>query len=205
MSAIVLDIDETLLHSFEDEDDVKELYILKTSNDPYLLSQRNRLYFINREDVYGNQFSISGILRPGYEEFLDYCNKTFDKVIIWSAGQRRYVNSMVDIMFANIDKPYAIWTFNDIEKHKKGYYYKPLKKMEDKLALDLSRTLVVDNQSETFSANIENAIHIPHYEPKANLKGLKMKDDALFKLMKWIEANKDNKDFTKLDKRRIFK
>jgi TFIIF-interacting CTD phosphatase-like protein len=200
MPNIVLDIDETLLHSFDDEKDINNLMKIKKENIKY----RDRITFLQGEDENGYKFALASIFRPGLEEFLNFCFSNFDKVIIWSAGQRGYVEQAVNKMTLDTKgQIFDIWSFPYAEKHKKGFYYKPLRKMEDKLNLDLKHTFIIDNQEETFIDNTKNAIHIPNYLPTADIKGLELKDDALYKLINWLSKEKD-KDVNTLDKNNIF-
>src|SRR3989304_1474697 len=100
---IVLDIDETLVHTFEDH----EIF-----NDSNLLELKRRIYHIeiidiDRSHVRGSGFvyQMSGIMRPYMKEFLEFCFKYFRFVTIWSAGTYSYVHSIVNEIFRDLPYP----------------------------------------------------------------------------------------------------
>ena len=68
---IILDLDESLVHSFDDMDTLRSLHIYDDSN---LIDIRNRTYIITLDDVIntgrsGIKTQLWGITRPYLKEF----------------------------------------------------------------------------------------------------------------------------------------
>jgi len=186
---IVLDIDETLLHTGGTDCDT----FISILRDKASLPYRKRIYHINGVDAQGHEYDLHGFIRPGAHEFLKFCFEYFAKVIIWSAGQRYYVYNAVLNLFKDLPMPDAVWTYDDVEFTNKGYVYKPLSKLAKHFKLDLDTMYVVDDRQETFKDNKDNAIHIPPYKPTLSISGLKEKDDALVKIMTFLDENETTK------------
>lgn len=110
-SVLILDLDNTLIHSLEPPkgdhendggaiDYVKEKYDV----DPdFIINSKTYNYFIYK--------------RPYVDQFLKYVTKIFDYVIIWSAGTDMYVKLIVNKLFksAHVKKPYMTLTRSDCE------------------------------------------------------------------------------------------
>ena len=73
---IVLDLDETLVHSKFDNEIIKKNNLLK---DPKYINLHNRLYTISLSDTY-----VWGITRPYLYYFLNFCFDYFNHVIIFN-------------------------------------------------------------------------------------------------------------------------
>lgn len=69
---IVLDLDETLLHTYRDNDTTKEQEVD---------------YVIYAKD--GSSCLLAGRLRPGVIEFLTWAASSFE-VVVWTAGREDY-------------------------------------------------------------------------------------------------------------------
>lgn len=216
---IVLDMDETLVHSCVEKkvDPMDALYNLKIYTDPGLLDIRSRCYKINMEDVWskrgsGEKIEMWGIMRPHLKEFLHFCFNYFRIVIIWSAGQKNYVHPIVNHLFLDLKPPHVIYTFDDLEKLNDGTYIKPLDKLITKYPglnkyMNLSNTFIVDDRETVYeSCNPGNGILIPGYKPSFTVSDLRGKDDNLLKLMSWLQKKEvvDSTDVRTLDKTKIF-
>jgi TFIIF-interacting CTD phosphatase-like protein len=171
---IVLDLDATLVH---------------TQNTMQGLSDipdqaRGRVYVIAIDD--GDY--MWGIERPGVKEFLEFVFEHFLIVAIWSAGKRNYVEAIVNRICRDGPSPHAIFTYDDTLRAQSGLY-KPLRKMwiDDVLSqfMNEKNTLIVDDNEMTFELNPHNALHIPEYR----LGPGEEKDDALSRLMHWMESS----------------
>ena len=95
---IVLDIDATLVHTHGDDKDFKMLNIYDETDK---IKLRRKLYTMKIIDVVspfgaGETTVLSGIYRPYLRNFLDFCFEYFDNVVIWSAGQKKYVEQMCE-------------------------------------------------------------------------------------------------------------
>ena len=221
---IVLDLDETLICTLDLYSDLQRLEIM---NDPKLLSVRQRLYILRLLDVdtkrgKGEKQSMWGIERPYLDDFLEFCGIYFNKVIIWTAGVQNYADLICQHIFKNQNYwPDLIYSRDDcveVEIDGKKMRTKPLEKLynEPKLkgAATPQNTLAIDNNDETFQQNLENAVHIPDFDPKLELeknqklskKDLLLDDVCLVQLEQWLISKKViiAKDVRTLDKSKIF-
>ena len=209
---IVLDIDATLVHTHGDDD---EFLNLKLFTNPKMIKYRPRLYSMELRDVTsppgtGEEMVLYGIYRPYLREFIEFCFEYFDNVIVWSAGKKKYVEKMCELIFTDRNKqPLLIYNYDDCGVYD-DFIRKPLKKLyEDprvKGELNEKNTFVIDDRDDTFALNKGNGILIPEYEAPLTKQGLSKMDDNLLKLMAWlsIDTNNDSQDVRKLDKCRVF-
>lgn len=208
---IVLDLDQTLVATQETLEDFKRLKIM---SDPKLFLLRSRSYYLSMDDYekpgIGTVYNYWGVTRPYTKEFLQFCFAYFKVVAVWSAGKAKYVESIVDHLFADLPQPHVIFTYDDIEKGDK--IIKPLSKMYQyddftRKYMNASNTFILDDNNSTFSKNKGNAIHIPAYDPKVTIKDLSdTSDDNLVKVMYWLCQKNviESKNVTKLKKNTIF-
>jgi TFIIF-interacting CTD phosphatase-like protein len=214
---IVLDLDETLVHSHSDPN-IDFLKELKIYSDPSLLDIRERTYRISMDDVVhkkgtGDKTEMWGVIRPHVREFLIACFNYFKIVIIWSAGRKNYVNAIVDYLFRDLKYPAIVWNFNDLERSSDGMYIKPLEKLIQKVPglskyMSLENTFIVDDRVTVFQEpNPKNGIEIPPYKPDLKkIRSLRSDDTALSQLVNWFHKPevKNSKDVRELDKSKIF-
>ena len=191
---IVLDIDATLVHTHGDDG---EYVNLKLFSDPKMIKHRGRIYTMNLRDVTsppgtGEELKLYGIYRPWLREFLDFCFKYFDNIVVWSAGKKKYVEKMCELMFTDRKKKPLTKLYNDPRTN--GMFNE-------------TNTYVVDDRDDTFALNKDNGVLIPEYEADLNIKGINKKDENLLKFMAWLmlPENKDCNDIRKLPKKKIFK
>jgi TFIIF-interacting CTD phosphatase-like protein len=205
---IVLDLDETLLHTDENEDS-STFEELNFMSNPNLYPIRDRLYRFDIYDIgskngYGPKSEIWGITRPHLNEFLSFCCQYFSVVAVWSAGQQRYVDAICQRIFRNVERPHIIYTRNNCQKHvKTESTFKPLFKLSTEFVhtkdkyyqkddqqksnqLTLENTFIIDDRASTFIENPLNAIQVPPYEPRMNIQELMQDDDTLLRLMDWF-------------------
>ena len=159
---IVLDMDETLIHTFFDLSDEQET-IIKAM--PHL---KLRVYSIQARDIQeakgtGTVDEMLAVERPYVNQFLRFCAQRFHKVYIWSAGQSDYVHKHIRRLSrsSNINN---VYTFDDcaIESDEDGgLIHKPFEKM----GLDPSNTFIVDDRTTAYFRNAVNGICIPRYSP----------------------------------------
>ena len=218
---IVLDIDNTLLFSSEDNSWIKKLNVFRN---PKLIGIRNRVYISEMVDVVtpigkGEVTKMSGILRNDAREFMAFCFHYFKVVTIWSAEKKKYVHEMAKILCQDLNyQPHLIFSYYQclMEKVKVGdvlyeELYKPLSIMYNVPTLEgLMRdknTFVLDDRESTFGKNKGNGILIPVFAPDFTISGLTKNDNALRQLMHWFstEEVRKSRDVTKLDKSEIFK
>lgn len=211
---IVLDLDETLVHT---SDDFKVLKRLGIYERPEFLDLRKRVYTLSLDDVVskngqGVRNNLWGITRPHYKEFLIACFSYFKIVAVWSAGQRKYVDAIVDYLFKDLPRPHVVYSYNECAQGEDRYLIKPLKNMINQVPglskyMSLKNTFVIDDRDYTFSDNPNNGILIPGYQPRFVPDTMRSDDIALAQLMKWFRKPEvmKSKDVRLLDKSQIFK
>lgn len=210
---IVLDLDETLVHTF---DDFSSLINLKIFSDPKLLDIRSKSFFAELDDVTerkgtGAVTKIWGVTRPHLREFFIFCFSYFKVVAVWSAGRRRYVEEVINFVTKDIKLPHVIFTYDDCKVVNKNLT-KPLQEMVNKTPgldkyMNMNNTFIIDDRhSVFFDANPNNGIIIPAYQPVAHIDALRVDDIALTQLMYWfsIPAVKTSTDVKTLSKDGIF-
>lgn len=185
---IVLDLDETLIHTFAESD-------VANFNKGYELLRlypdlRGRLYKLSVQGT-----TMWSVKRPYVDVFLRYVLDNFGKVIVWSAGIDEYVQEVVDWLFGTIiispDATYGR-SFCEIESKK---YTKPISKLiiqpELKEYVRMDNTFFVDDNKFSTSPNPSNAITIPRYQPNINNVNelLAYSDKSLLELIDWLESD----------------
>ena len=214
---IVLDIDATLVHT-HDEDSTK-FEMLDIYSDEDKIKYRKNLYALKIIDVSrvsgsGEVSILTGIYRPHLRSFLDYCRRYFAGIVIWSAGQKKYVEKLVENMFPFQDfQPILVYNYNDcIIADNDDFIRKPLSKLyKDKRLkgkLSEKNTLILDDRDDTFALNSKNGVQIPEFESDMSIEDISSHDDIhLLKFMSWLETKevKNTDDVRKLRKDKIFK
>jgi hypothetical protein len=164
---------------------------------------------VNREGT-GNVSHMWGAFRPHLRQFLSFAKYYFAGVIVWSAGQTKYVHEICRKIFIDPDfQPLIIYTYDDCEMGA-DYVYKPIAKLMNdnavKAYVNPKETLTLDDREDTFSKNPRNGIKIPPYEPRMTPDGIMTDDIALLQLMKWLELPSviNASDIRTVDKRNIF-
>lgn len=218
-NCIVLDIDNTLVSTFSSDesrkfDPVKSIKDLGILTKPELLPLRSRFYRVSIEDYQrpgeGSYVEMWGIMRPHLKEFLTFCFSYFQIVAVWSAGMRKYVENMVDILFRDLPKPHVIFTRDDIIDQKN--MVKPIAGMIESNPvlmkyMSLSNTFALDDNPLTFSNNVNNGVLIPRYDPSLTIDSLAKDDPALLQFKYWLARPNvsQSRDITTLEKSDIFK
>ena len=228
-NCVVLDFDQCCLRTMDSTKSLIDLFRKSERNGtkPELLERLYILYlgehaildrelFISRkefEEMHPKYkravdiFTMWGIKRPHLDEFLDFCFEHFEKVIVWSAGQRDYVHALVDVLFSNtVRKPDYVWTGDNIYFNDEGDVVKSLEKLVEELddpLVTMDNIIAIDDTGSTFSENPNNAIHIPVYEPEPLFKEIMRDERSLIKIMDFLKKrgnifNVKNVDFTKI-------
>ena len=188
--AIVLDIDECLVHTMPEDTE----YILDQikANKNYV-SLRNRVYEIFLRDINDPRAETRharywGIKRPHLDEFLIFCFAYFKKVIIWSAGRKDYVEALVKVIFKDHKKPHAVLSYDDVIRTDNGYH-KPLN-IINKLypnMIDYTKTIFLDDREKNFIKFPMNGVIIPRYAPDETKK-IDLDDKTKKNFHKWLDA-----------------
>lgn len=213
----ILDLDETLVHSWSNPDNLNELGI-------YSMRERFETFHPFCGEQLAYSFSLIdgifwGMYRPHLKEFFQFCDGYFDNVFIWSAGIQEYVEGVCHCIFRDFDitHPRAIWSRIHCNKEK-GIYHKPIIKLinhskerdYDPYSIDMSQTIIVDDKEYTFMENPNNGVLIPPYNPELHdykeLLKYNSQDTALLKLKAWLSSPtvRECSDIRTLDKKGIF-
>ena len=202
---IVLDLDLTLLETQDELNEFLPIINNKNKLNPSLLQ---RFYHISTNEIYNDRiyhkkrkipkyklndlidYDFWGITRPFLDEFLIFCRKYFKRIIVWSAGKRNYVHSIVNKIFKNVGyEPDYIFTFDHIKFNKQGRVVKPLKIIINEINdpyVRLENCIFIDDTNSTFEENIDNAILIPKYETKGLLNNFNKIDECLKEIIEWL-------------------
>lgn len=191
---ICFDLDATLINTFSKIESLAKLDIY--NHKKKIL--RKRIYTIDLHDVVdtpgeGVYSRMWGVYRPGWDKFHNFCKEYFQGVIIWSAGQPKYVDSIVDILFTDPSfQPMLIYNWNHCYTTDTNIY-KPLKKIfadpRVRGRVTPENTYVIDDRDDTFSQNKDNGILIPAYDIKPNEKKIMESDTRLLELELWLSQH----------------
>jgi hypothetical protein len=206
---IVLDLDSTLLHTCDDMGvwDSLEIY-----TNPRNAKLRSRVYYFDLIDVTekigtGSKTVLWGVLRPHVHTFLRFCHDYFENIIVWSAGQKKYVHAICDFLFQEFDKqPVVIFSYENCEIGS-NYIYKTLSKFQNgEINIPINTMYALDDYDATFSKNKDNGLHIPPYEPEFDYNGIMEDDKTLLNLMYWLTNPEvmNATDVRRLDKSACF-
>lgn len=211
MHNLVLDLDETMVYTF---DNIGELYkLIETDEDFDWLSVHSYILEMcdPNEEGCNEEYKMWGLFRPYLVEFITYAIERFDNIYIWSAGKRKYVDAIVDRIFPSLDyNPPIILNFDDTEISEEGVVTKNLQKLFDNKDCDAKphNTFVMDDIKDTFSQNPDNGILCPPFsiedydDPKEmadNIREKMKNDNFLQKIIKFFEECKDEKDVRNLN------
>ena len=211
---LVLDLDETLVHSSEDLNKLKELGVLTKSN---MMDVLQNTYLLKLDDVVhkkgqGIKTEMWGVVRPHVKEFLTACFTYFKVVAVWSAGKKKYVEAIVDFLFRDIKRPHVIFSRDECERTSNNTLTKPLIKMMEQVPglakyMKPENTFILDDRASVFdSCNPDNGIQIPAYIPDFSNDSVREQELSLKKLMKWFAKPEviSSTDIRTLDKKNIF-
>jgi len=186
---IVLDLDNTLICSFDE----KNMH----DNDYYYNIDDFNLFHTDSYDhsycMFSNGYILWGVKRPNLIIFLDFIFKYFENIIVWSAGEKTYVDQICKYIFQDngFPCPKIIWARDKCEKQGK-YYHKPLRKLieytnsvNSPVKLDINKMIILDDRTYTFFDNVNNGILIPAYSPKIEIDSIFNNDNSLLQFCNW--------------------
>lgn len=207
---LVLDMDETLLHTFHSMNELYDLNLYDPLN-TLGIPLRKQTYSIQLPRPDGGFDQYWGMWRPYLKDFLTFANEFFENVIIWSAGTTDYVHEIIRKMFRDHESPSVVLTRPDCVQDRE-FMEKPILKISDICSvyknIDLTNTLIVDDRETAYSdTNPQNGIMIPAYEPQACISGMCRPDEALKQLelwFEWMHLKYPGRDVREFDKTRIF-
>lgn len=209
---LVLDIDATLINAeFFSEEEFNRWMSDRTKR-----QYDNRIIITKMIDVRDDQPKGAGvisyciiILRPYLYEFLNFCFNYFDTISFWSAGHYRYVRAILFSILGTerFQSLGTIFTRKDcVFLNENGDL---LTKSLSSKGFDLTNTIIIDDNKSSFSANKENAIHIPAYNPQLIHEHIMYRDERLLEIINWFQEVdlKNSHDVRMIDKdpKKIFK
>jgi hypothetical protein len=208
---LVLDIDDTLVQTF---DDIDQLYKCPIMKNPKFYPVRKRVYLLKFDNEEGSveeeEDMVWGVKRPYIEDFLIFASEYFKNVVVWSAGTYEYVHAIVKNLFKNVDScPVKVFTRNDCVRSEEYGYEKPLEKIYEVIPeMNPYNTILIDDRQEVFSRkDPENGIIIPPFSPDINDIDALTKDTCFLDLKKWFMQPEvmDSYDIREIYKKNIFK
>ena len=212
---LILDIDETLVHTSDDE---KAWINMNIYRDSKSIDIRDRMYTLNIDTTRSNGPSkfMWGSKRPHLNKFLNFCFLYFKAVVVWSAGVYEYVHLITEDIFKDTQEPHVILTRSNCVgniNHLEKPFWKMIHDTPDLteyINYDLNKgfknVFIIDDRLSSFAQNPKNGINIPLYDPKDSVNDIRKDDVCLLQLMNWFSQpdviNSD--DVRTLDKSKIF-
>lgn len=198
-SAMVLDLDSTLIYTVDDTNKAERSMIVDMYN-----ADNNSVYKLRL-----GRDSMLGVYRPYLTEFLTYCRQAFDKLIVYTAGTEDYGAAIVSVIEKKtgiaFDEVYArksCLVIDDNLLHTEDTMRKPLELVLPHI--DIRRMMIVDDKMCNFRFNPRNGILIPAFSPQSIEEAVS--DNYLLQLMKWLNTVevKTIDDYRLLNKDNIF-
>lgn len=155
-SCIVLDIDETLIHT---------KHTTTSPNDS--LKKQSDIHF-KLQDVY---YYI--MIRPYVFVFLDSVFKNFDHVCIWTAAEKVYAKKIISKIMTPLQQNSLLefWSRKNCVVNNQGVYTKPLERLFKKHTfLNSKNTVLVDNNKTLTDLNKNMSINVPDFTGLKNDK-----------------------------------
>src|SRR5579863_9678111 len=106
---LILDMDETLGHTFNSSESFRQWANLRVFTDPKKIDLRDRCYVLDVDND-GVSETMWGIKRPHLNEFLKFCFGYFKVIVLWSAGIYEYVHAVKNEIFKYTNEPHAVLT-----------------------------------------------------------------------------------------------
>jgi hypothetical protein len=179
---IIIDIDQTLFHIFDDSSNLKQI--------------KNRDVLSRLSSIVINKTVMYGITRDHLDKFIVFCFRYFKVVGIWSAGSPCYVNRVVHNIFKGYKPDFVFTSVNTefiVGKHGGLIFYKPLSVLFRKYKmLNKYNTLILDDRIDIAIKNKLNIICIPEFAPNVadyTTENI-YKDDVLLKLIDYFNNYK---------------
>lgn len=179
-TVLVLDLDATLVHSFNKKDPrIERIKELNKHGD-----RLQTIKFVEGKDT--NKTEMYTILRPHIDLFLDFAQTKgmFKKVGVWTAGSPAYAEQIVKHTFSDYP-PDFVWARDKCHEMKDGTLTKPLKLLAKHLGVRVENLLIIDDMDHSVACNINHGITIPGYEA---VTGADDEDDALKKLVAFFKS-----------------
>lgn len=180
---LLLDIDETVAHTFNDLEQYRELMTTLEEKHREIFK---RIYIIDFFDKIKGQTHMWGLIRPFWEEFRDTCSRYWE-LGLFTAGTRDYAQKMAKVLFpAGI--PRLLFSREDCHIVDDDVI-KPLGRLfqrhpEMLRGIRMEDILMVDNKYSNFSHNPQNGIVIADFAPEPTWEELARPDNELVEVYK---------------------
>lgn len=174
---IILDIDETLIHTFSDK-----------------LNQNPDLEHLPNFILEDKQYFVK--LRPYVNDFLKYVFDNFE-VAIWSAASLDYIEEIIKILGYNLTDFKFVYSKNNctITYDYNLMEYVLCKKLHKiSKRYNLEQVLIIDDLAQTAKFNYGNLINIKTYTTSNT-------DTELLKLISYLHTLKNKTNVRKIEKR----
>ncbi len=177
MNLLILDIDETLIHT---EMEPKKYNINESDyNFDFKFEDKEDFFFTKK--------------RPYLDQFIKYAFDNFE-VAIWTSATKPYAESILDNIGIEIKNLKLFYTRENCTlKYQDGIFIKNLQKLRKK-KINLSNVLIVDDNINSAVNNYSNLIPIKAFKQDDN-------DTELLKLISYLEKIKDEPNYRTIEKR----
>jgi len=148
-SCIVLDIDETLIHTAHTTTSPSE----KLKKNSHINFKINNIYYYI-------------VIRPYALTFLQKVFQNFDHVCIWTAAEKLYARKIISKIMTPLQEVSLLefWSRKNCVTNSQGFYTKPLSKLFEKYSfLNAKNTVLVDNNKTITDLNKSMSIKVPDF------------------------------------------
>lgn len=162
---------------------------------PVPIEEADRLYKLLVPTGVGDA-ELWGVTRPHCKRWLRFCFDYFHMVGIWSAGSKPYVEAMVETLFSGLPPPDVVFTADDtlftrvdsdsLTRVPEKPILKLVKSHPMFQNMNLTNTLILDDNASNFNFNVDNGILIPAYNPELRPDILLQTDNRLRELEDWL-------------------
>lgn len=155
LTCLVLDLDETLIHTWKRDDPRLQKKAKTEASDRY--------YEFKLDDDY----LYWGVLRPDVADFLKYAFRKFDIVGIWTAATADYANEIKNRLEQESEFNFHFVWSREMCTLVKGEYIKPLARLFSSFPdIDPDNTVMLDDKRTIAVYNPRNLLQIQPYDPK---------------------------------------
>lgn len=161
--AIVLDLDQTLIYTYDSE--------------PESIPESLKKYSVG---------DTVGVIRPHALEFLDYLKKHFKHVIVWTAGTEAYANEISRILFGDNHEIPVFHRDYCTMIPDSNLYTKPLTTISESLQIPIRHLLLIDDREENAYHEPANCLVIKAYQGEEH-------DNELLSVAKKLSNKKVNR------------
>lgn len=184
---LVLDLDETLVHTFEEERELEKFL-------DYLSPENKKR--IHKFNLPGIRSTFWTYVRPNVEIFLEGVFNEFSSVGVWSAGTHDYVHTIVNIIFPSHLRPKYIMSRDNcnVMRFIPGEpvcRYKPLEnifRLKKELGMTQRNTIIVDDRKDICAFNCHNNVQIPAFYIDVDNYSEASADASLLILLQWFQS-----------------